>query len=68
MREIGAKHWTQISKHLQGRTGKQCRERLDAKDIFIDSTTGLLSLNWIQALGGKLQPVCLITTAVGSIL
>ncbi|XP_078332612.1 myb-related protein A-like isoform X2 [Crassostrea virginica] len=27
VREIGAKHWTQISKHLQGRTGKQCRER-----------------------------------------
>ncbi|XP_061182884.1 myb-related protein A-like isoform X1 [Saccostrea echinata] len=27
VREIGAKHWTQISKQLQGRTGKQCRER-----------------------------------------
>ncbi|XP_055997636.1 myb-related protein B-like isoform X4 [Ostrea edulis] len=27
VREIGAKHWTQISKHLHGRTGKQCRER-----------------------------------------
>ena len=24
----GIKHWTVISKHLKGRTGKQCRERL----------------------------------------
>jgi len=25
--QYGPKHWTAISKHLQGRTGKQCRER-----------------------------------------
>jgi len=25
--KYGPKRWTQISKHLQGRTGKQCRER-----------------------------------------
>jgi len=25
--QYGPKRWTAISKHLQGRTGKQCRER-----------------------------------------
>ncbi len=27
VREYGPKRWTLISKHLKGRTGKQCRER-----------------------------------------
>jgi len=27
VRKYGAKHWSLIAKHLQGRIGKQCRER-----------------------------------------
>jgi hypothetical protein len=27
VQEYGPKRWTLISKHLKGRTGKQCRER-----------------------------------------
>ena len=27
MKEYGAKHWSKIAEHLEGRIGKQCRER-----------------------------------------